>query len=185
MILVTGASGFVGRRVCQCLAGLGKSVRPAVRSAEVGGSKACDTLPVGDIGPQTDWRAALHSVEAVVHLAAHVHRLARSDEEADDRYFQVNTLGTEHLAQEAAKAGVKRFVYLSSIKVHGEFTDAAGDATGGRLSEADPCQPLDPYGISKAEAERRLGSRPISNGCSGWSHVACPCRWPRSAMAAA
>jgi len=135
-----------------------------VRSAEVGGSKACDTLPVGDIGPQTDWRAALHSVEAVVHLAAHVHRLARSDEEADDRYFQVNTLGTEHLAQEAAKAGVKRFVYLSSIKVHGEFTDAAGDATGGRLSEADPCQPLDPYGISKAEAERRLGAIASATG---------------------
>lgn len=157
MVLVTGASGFVGSRLCQRLAALGQSVRQAVRSVEFVGSEAGDIVPVGDIGPQTDWRAALHSVEAVVHLAAHVHRLAGADEEVDDRYFQVNTLGTEHLAQEAAKAGVKRFVYLSSIKVHGEFTDAAGDATGGRFSEADPCcQPLDPYGSSKAAAERRL-----------------------------
>jgi len=156
MILVTGARGFVGSRLCQCLAGLGKSVRRTVRAADFARSEADDIMPVGDIGPHTDWRAALQGIEVVVHLAAHVHRLPGSENEAVDRYWQVNTLGTERLAQEAAKAGVKRFVYLSSIKVLGEQSDAVGDETGGRFSETWPCQPLDPYGISKAEAERRL-----------------------------
>ncbi len=156
MILVTGANGFVGSRLCQRLAGLGESVRQAVRAVEFTGDDAEDIAPVGDIGPNTDWSGALHAVDQVVHLAAHVHRMAASDKEDAHRYHQVNTLGTERLAQEAAKAGVKRFVYLSSIKVLGEHTGAARDETFDRFAEADVCRPLDPYGISKAEAEKRL-----------------------------
>ena len=158
LTLVTGANGFIGRRLCQCLIDSGQMLRQVVRSTHNTRPFTEDIVHVDDIGPETNWAAALQSVGAVVHLAAHVHQMTTS-KEVDCRYWNVNALGTAHLAEEAAKAGVKRFVYLSSIKVNGERTE--GDA---RFTEEQAPQPLDPYAVSKGEAENRLRSLAAISG---------------------
>ena len=158
-VLVTGANGFIGRRFCQCLLDSGQSLRQVVRSSPSALAHGEDIVRIEDIGPKTNWAAALPSVDVVVHLAAHVHQMAAPKKEVDCRYWEVNTLGTERLAEEAAKAGVKRFVYLSSIKVNGEQTEA--DA---QFTEEQAPQPRDPYGVSKGEAENRLRSLSFVSG---------------------
>jgi nucleoside-diphosphate-sugar epimerase len=148
-ILVTGATGFVGRALVRRLLADGRSVRAAVRPA----SEALpvgETVTVDDIGPDTDWGAALAGVDAVVHLAARAHVLRDSSADAHARYQAVNTLGALRLAEAAAAAGVRRFVLLSSARVHGEHT------TGAPFTESSPLLAEDPYGRSKADAERGL-----------------------------
>lgn len=143
-ILVTGATGFVSQALCPLLESSGWTVRKAVRRALTG------CIAVGDIGPDTDWRIALDGVTAVVHLAARVHVMRDAASDPLTEYRAVNCAGTANLARQAAKAGVKRLVYLSSIKVNGEFTGVAPFRAG------DPPHPLDPYAISKWEAEQAL-----------------------------
>ena len=106
---------------------------------------------VGDINPYTNWTNVLVGVDVVIHLAARVHIM--KDEALDplEEYRNANTLATIHLAKEAAKAGVKRFIYLSSIKVNGEETNP-----GQSYSEDSTPAPIDPYGVSKWEAEQAL-----------------------------
>ncbi len=143
-VLVTGSSGFVGRRVTQMAHTQGWDVLTHGRTANhvQPPSIACS------LGPDTDWSPVLDSVECVVHCAARVHQMHESPEEAQHAYNDVNVLGTLNLARQAAKAGVKRFVFISSIKVNGEWT------TKGRpfLPTLDR-KPEDPYGISKYQAE--------------------------------
>jgi UDP-glucose 4-epimerase len=113
------------------------------------GSLDAEPAVVGAIDEHTDWTPALRGIDHVVHLAARVHVMQAT---AADRaqYEQTNVSGTERLAAAAARAGVKRFVFLSTVKVNGE-------ATGDRAFQAsDPAQPLDDYGRSKLEAEHRL-----------------------------
>ena len=105
-----------------------------------------------DIGPDTDWRAALAGIDAIVHLAARAHVLRDSSADAHALYRAVNTLGALRLAEAAAAAGVRRFVFLSSVRVHGERS------TGAPFTEASPLVAQDPYGRSKAEAERGLAA---------------------------
>ena len=110
-----------------------------------------DQVVVGNIGPQTEWSAALTGMDVVIHLAARVHVM---NERADDpltEFRQVNVFGTERLARSAVASGVRRLVYVSSIKVNGEQT-----AENETFSESDVPHPQDPYGISKWEAERIL-----------------------------
>ena len=150
VILVTGADGFVGSALCPVLAAAGHSVRRAIRKALTGDS-AFPAIPVGDIGPDTDWTNALDGVQCVIHLAArtHVlHEVAGADSLA--AYRSVNVAGTRRLAQQAAAAGVRRLVFLSSIKVNGEST------SGRPYTESDTPHPEDAYGISKWEAEQEL-----------------------------
>lgn len=142
-VLVTGANGFIGRALCLALA-VGFTVRRAVR---VGATP--ETFAVGDIGPDTDWRAALKGCAAVVHLAARVHVRRETTEDAEAAFHTVNTEGTLNLARQAAAAGVKRFVFVSSIKVNGE-----GRAIP--YTEADPAAPQDAYARSKWAAEQGL-----------------------------
>ena len=145
-VLITGANGFVGRALIATAAPL--QWRAAVRSSSASPLWA-DQVSVGDIAGQTDWSSALAGIDCVVHLAARVHVMNPT---AHDRieFERVNVLGTEHLARAAAALGIKRFVYLSSIKVNGERTaDRAFRAD-------DPPQPQDDYARSKLEAERRL-----------------------------
>ena len=99
---------------------------------------------VGDLGSDQDWRAALSKVDVVVHLAARVHVMRDNVEDPMGEFRRANVTGTEILARQAAAAGVRRFVFLSSIKVNGE---------GGTFSEANTPAPKDAYGISKHEAE--------------------------------
>jgi len=153
-ILVTGAGGFVGRALCAALRQEQFTAIAALRQIP-GGTGLAQEIAVGDLGPDTDWQAALQGVGCVVHLAARTHVL--NDRSADPlaEYRRINVAATEHLARQAARSGVRRFVFLSSIKVNGE-------STGPRpYSERDDPRPEDAYGISKCEAEdalRAIGS---------------------------
>ncbi len=102
---------------------------------------------VGDLGPDTDWRHALPGAEFVIHLSARVHAMRDTAPDPLAPARRVNVLGSLNLASQAAQAGVKRFVFLSSVKVNGER---------GVYSEAAPPAPVDAYGISKSEAELGL-----------------------------
>lgn len=148
--LITGANGFVGRPLCVELLRQGKSVRAALRSANKAGENI-EIAVVGSIDGETDWTEALRNVDVVIHLAARVHvmRDVSADPLAD--FLKVNLHGTENLAQQAARAGVKRLVYVSSIKVNGEATYG-----GTKFTETDEPFPQDPYGTSKMEAEQAL-----------------------------
>ena len=143
-VLVTGANGFVGQALCPLLENAGWSVRKAVRLPQEG------CIAVGDIGPNTDWRAALDGMDAVAHLAARAHIMQDTAQDPLAIYRATNCAGTENLARQAAQAGVKRLVYISSIKVNGEYT------TDRPFRANDIPHPQDPYGVSKWEAEQAL-----------------------------
>ena len=146
-ILVTGASGFVGRALCDLLAASGRAPRKAARRPP---ANAPDTVATGDIGPDTIWKAALEGVRCVVHLAARTHVLRESAAGPLSEYRRINVQGTERLAREAVASGVKRIVFLSSVKVNGERTLAHP------YTEDDAPQPEDAYGATKQEAEQVL-----------------------------
>jgi len=151
--LISGATGFVGQplvaalRAQQC--SVGRALRQAIADDEPG------DVVVGDIGPDTDWLAALRDADCVVHLAARTHVLDERSADALEAYRRINVLGTIRLAQLAAAAGVRRLVFLSSVKVNGDAT------TSRAYTENDAPMPQDAYGITKREAEdalRRIGS---------------------------
>ncbi|MDZ4301867.1 MAG: SDR family oxidoreductase [Pseudomonas sp.] len=146
MIAVTGANGFVGRALCARLASEGLAYRPLLRRASAPGDWA-----VGDIGPDTDWSSAMKGVRCVVHCAARVHLLQDSAASPLEAYRAVNVQGSRRLAEQAAAAGVKRLVFLSSIKVNGEHT-----VPGQAFAASDTPAPQDAYGQSKWEAEMAL-----------------------------
>jgi nucleoside-diphosphate-sugar epimerase len=146
-VLITGASGFVGRTLLATTVPLG--FRSAVRAPLAPGLP--NQVVVGNIDGQTDWSRALEGIECVVHLAARV--LVMKPTPADRIEFErTNVLGTERLARAAASVGVKRFVYLSSIKVNGECTRTRA------FRPDDAPQPRDDYARSKLEAELRLSA---------------------------
>jgi len=144
-ILVTGASGFVGRELCRHLLAHGRVVVPVVRSP----FGLIDEVVVGNIGPSTDWTNLLTDCDAVVHLAARVHVMDDDAENPMTLYRAINTDSTLNLARQAANSGVKRFVFISTIKVNGEGSDTA-------YRETDAVAPEDPYAVSKWEAEQGL-----------------------------
>ncbi|HET9405083.1 MAG TPA: SDR family oxidoreductase [Burkholderiales bacterium] len=146
VVLITGADGFVGRMLCEALAAAGRRVKRALRAVQPG---LPDAVAVGDIGGETDWRAALEAASAVVHLAARTHVLRETAADPLAEYRRVNVDGTRRLAQQAVRCGVRRLVFVSSIKVNGE-------ATGRPFTENDAPRPGDAYGISKWEAEQAL-----------------------------
>ncbi|MBS3947101.1 MAG: SDR family oxidoreductase [Dethiobacter sp.] len=150
--LVTGATGFVGGRLLQRLSREdGRAVVAAVRSVNAALPAGVATVLVDGLGPATDWSPALEGVVAVVHCAARAHVMKELAVDPLTVYRQVNVEGTAHLARQAASAGVRRFVFLSSIKVNGEFTEV-----GQSFTANDAPAPEDPYGISKHEAEQLL-----------------------------
>ena len=152
-ILVTGASGFVGQRLCARLAAAGHAVTAAVRRespALAAFMPAVRVVRVGDIGPDTDWQAALAGVDMVVHLAARAHVMRDSASDPLAEYRRINVAGSARLARAAAAAGVSRLIYMSSIKVNGEETVDAP------FRESDAPAPVDAYGRSKWEAEQAL-----------------------------
>jgi len=153
-ILVTGASGFVGKALCQCLRDNDMLINAAIRkSAGSEGSEAC-FFSVGEIGGNTDWAAALENVDCVVHLAARVHVMADMESDPLAAFRRVNVEGARRLAEQAAQVGVTRLIFISSIKVNGEVTDASKDDRP--FSSFTPACPVDAYGQSKWEAEQVL-----------------------------
>jgi nucleoside-diphosphate-sugar epimerase len=157
-VLATGANGFIGQAICKALSKNGYAVKAAVRSIEkVRGENDCELsgsrvewIEVGEIGPKTDWGAALSEVEMIVHLAARVHVMTETAGEANKKYRDVNVRGTERLATMAAKSRVKRLIYLSSVKVNGTKTATRP------FRETDQPRPQEPYSVSKQEGEEVL-----------------------------
>jgi len=148
-VVVTGGSGFVGRRVVEELVARGHQVVAPTRKPVFWPDVAVP--PIGDLGPGTDWTAALRGCDAVVHCAARAHVL--DDRSADPLavFRHINRDGTLRLAQQAKDAGIGRFVFVSTIKVNGETTPADHPFT----ADAPP-NPQDAYGLAKAEAEAGL-----------------------------
>lgn len=138
-VLVTGAGGFVGRTLLPVLESAGWAVRTAGRQE------------VGELGPETDWRPHLKKVDAVVHLAARVHVMRDTAADPGSAFDRANHLATARLAAQSAEAGVRRIVFLSSVKVHGDTATRA-------LAAADTPEPADPYGRSKFAAEQALAA---------------------------
>ena len=158
MILVTGASGFVGRHLVQRLVERG-TVRAVLRRPLSNVLPAGAEIVRGELVPDQDWSSVLSGVGVVVHCAARVHVM--DDQAADplSEFRRVNVDGTMRLARQAADLGIKRFIFLSSIKVSGEATQV-----GHPFLADQPPAPEDPYGISKMEAEVGLRSLASESG---------------------
>jgi nucleoside-diphosphate-sugar epimerase len=150
-ILVSGANGFIGRALCEKLIADGQPVIGAVRTDMATGRLpvGIERLTIGNIGTYTQWSAALSGVDCVIHLAARAHMLEAGESDAITAYRQVNVAGTQSLAHTAADMGVRRFIYMSSVKVN-------GNGKPDPYNEHDRPMPADPYGISKYEAEQVL-----------------------------
>lgn len=153
-ILLTGASGFVGKATLAVAKKKGVSVVPVFRSLESASifdyaSANCAVIP--SLLADTNWQGALLGVDVVIHCAARVHVLNDAEVDPLATFRSVNLEGTLNLARQAALAGVKRFIFLSSIKVNGESTQP-----GSPYGATDLAAPEDAYGISKAEAEAGL-----------------------------
>ncbi len=148
-VLVTGANGFVGKILVNQLIEADWNVTRLVRRALPGDSRS-QTIMM-DIGPKTDFSSVLENIDFIIHLAARVHRMHETEADSLKRFQAVNVEGTLNLAWQAAQAGVKRFIFLSSVKVHGEMT-----SPGLPFKESDPPAPEDAYAKSKYEAEQGL-----------------------------
>ncbi|NTG47592.1 NAD-dependent epimerase/dehydratase family protein [Agrobacterium rhizogenes] len=153
MILVTGATGFVGQALCAELARRQMDYRPVSRAPKPG------FVAMGTFDGATDWARALAGVETVVHLAARVHVMNDTSSDPLAAFRAANVDATVNLARQAARAGVKRFIFLSSIKVNGEAT-----VPGRPFRASDMPHPEDPYGQSKREAEEALLAIGVETG---------------------
>lgn len=157
-VLVTGANGFAGRSVCRLLLKRGWRVRAAVRGPiqadalrnALDAPADLEVAQVHDIGPATHWEGLLGGCVAVIHLAARVHMMRNRAVDPLGEFRRVNRDATTKLAADAVSAGVRRFLFASTVKVNGE------DSGPGGYRESDPPKPADPYAISKFEAEQAL-----------------------------
>lgn len=150
-ILVTGATGFVGKPLVDNLILKVNNVRVLVRKELTCVSEKVEKIIVDDLSSVDDWTEILQSVDVVIHCAARVHIM--NDLVADPliEFRKVNVNATLKLARKAAEVGIKRFIFISSIKVNGEMTEP-----GQSFKPDERCQPEDPYGLSKYEAEQGL-----------------------------
>lgn len=149
-VLLTGASGFVGKAVLKTAQQRGLKIRPVFRSMDSAKGHP-EAVLVSGLDGAADWSQALKGVDVVIHAAARAHIMREEALDPLAEYRRVNVEGTLNLARQAATAGVRRFVFISSIKVNGEAT-----APGRPFRADDAPAPEDAYGLSKAEAEAQL-----------------------------
>lgn len=150
MVLITGASGFVGSALCRALHGV-HQIRGVVRGIMDGNYPGGIEFVTGNLTADFQWAEALKGINQIIHCAARVHVMNESSPDPLAEFRLINVDGTMRLATQAAAAGVRRFIYMSSIKVNGEFTQLDYPFT----PDQKPA-PRDPYGISKNEAEIEL-----------------------------
>jgi nucleoside-diphosphate-sugar epimerase len=151
-VLVTGATGFIGGAVIRRLIKEGsKDVVAAVRKPGLNISSSLQTVILPSLAVDADWSEALVKVAVIVHCAARAHVMKDDAIDPVEAYREVNVAGTLELARQAALSGVKRFIFISSIKVNGESTPQ-----GRQFLADDTPAPEDPYGVSKSEAEMGL-----------------------------
>ena len=159
-VFLTGATGFVGAALCGALRARGFTVRGAVRSLHSSvAASSVEPVAVGNLDAATDWSSALAGVDCVIHCAARAHVMHETEADALAAYRSVNVDGSRRLAEQAVASGVRRLVYLSSIKVNGEQT-----ALGAPFLFSDAPAPEDPYGVSKWEAEQALWAVAANTG---------------------
>ena len=162
-ILVTGANGFIGQSLCKTLVIKNKLVHGIVRnSSKVKKHDNIKYSSISEINYDTNWIEVLSNTDCVIHCAGRAHIMNKNDKISNETYSSINVEGTIRLANQAAEAGVKRIIFLSSIKVNGENT---GEPTIGKINNntnrnyfthTDKPEPKDLYGISKLEAEKEL-----------------------------
>ena len=150
-MMVTGASGFVGRALVSALVEDGIYVNCPVRPSAQVLLDGVDFHEINGIDAFTDWDESLRSCSVVVHLAARVHVMKESSQNPLEAFRTVNVEGTKNLARQAALCGVKRFIYLSSVKSCAETS-----VIGSPLTCDSEMHPMDAYGVSKMEAEIAL-----------------------------
>lgn len=150
-VLVTGGRGFVGSALAVGALSNGLTMRVSSRQRLISSEASLEHSLVGDLGPATDWVAALQDVDAVVHCAGRAHVMTDTAVDPLTAFRTVNTAGTLNLARQAVQAGVKRFVFISSIGVNGSQT-----MPGKPFSEIDKPNPHNAYTLSKWEAEQGL-----------------------------
>ena len=154
-ILVTGASGFVGRCLCEHLTKRGHLVTASVRSSETPPIENINgSIVVGDLGPDTDWTKALKNQEAVIHLAARTHVMNETASNPEAQYMPVNVESTKRLIHQMLEQIDSRFIFMSSVKVNGEQTAVQP------YSESQPSQPEDAYGRTKHQTELLILNSP-------------------------
>ena len=156
-ILITGATGFVGQRLCCQLAENGFHLRVAVRRPAPLPYANTSTVVTGDVTTFTSWRQLVRGVHAVIHLVARTHVTDEFGTSALAAYRDINVDVTRRIAKAARQEQVRRFIYLSSIK-------AVANSSSTPLVEASPCRPVDSYGITKLEAEQVVRRQLLGSG---------------------
>ena len=160
-ICVTGANGFIGQSICRYLTKLGIFVRGAVRSLNSNSNITnYECVSVGDISNDPDWSKAISGCECIIHSAGIADRINDFNSESEKAFQKVNVDATKKLANQAFDAGVKRLIFLSSVKVNGERTEKTFQTKNLinrykiAFSHKDDPLPEDDYAKSKLEAER-------------------------------
>nr|WP_239482105.1 SDR family oxidoreductase [Pseudomonas insulae] len=159
-MLLTGGSGFVGGAFLERVITIsGLSVRAPLRHLPIGDPGGVEFCQVKGLEPTVSWAEALDNVDVVVHAAARVHVLDDGAVDPVAAFREINSEGTLNLARQAVAAGVRRFIFISSVKANGEAT-----ALGSPYTVDSPTCPCDPYGISKLEAESGLQALSAETG---------------------
>ncbi|WP_424196307.1 NAD-dependent epimerase/dehydratase family protein [Ampullimonas aquatilis] len=168
LAFITGATGFVGQALCHLLLEKGWQIRAAVRSTSSENPLPieCEQWQCGNLTQTVDWQSGLQDVDYVFHLAAHAHQLPGAIPN-DPRWYAVNEIATRELAKAAAKAQVKRLIFVSTIKVNGEATFDKP------FTEVDPPNPQDDYAKSKLAGEMALKTVSAETGLD-WTIIRPP-----------
>ena len=154
-VCITGASGFIGQSLCRTLAKSGFIVKGFIRNSKpnLQSGNNINYIPVGNIDLSTNWENLLSSQDCIIHCAGTVNATNKKNDESI--YNSINVEGTKNLAMQAAKAGVKRLIFLSTIKVNGECTNDIPNKKN-KFIYSDTPNPQDIYSISKLKAEKAL-----------------------------